>query len=437
MLKKNRIKTINLSNKKILIQRADRLGDLVLALPVIEAIKESYPDCVIDMLCSNRNAGLVKNHPLINDYTVFDYHLNPSKTEKNTLIEQIKNKQYDVYISLWGNSFFETIAKRCRIPLSIGPYLSPFSTFNLSQPVKLDWGNSLIHESEFNLQILSALGIQSKPIYKLYPSTNNSLIQTNKPVVLFFFGSGKLECMIPELAIFKCIKFLLKNGKFHVVLCYGQVPEKSSFQDIDDVNFTNITVELDLDSLMVLINRADVYCGPDTGPSHMAAFMHKKCIFLYRSWDNLPTRWGPVSPQSAIMRFENEDLDTINSWSLRLQNVIQEIYAMKDEMSIDLLKRERQKASLRCLYVSNSKGELPAENAGLEQAKKMGWRIVAVSKNQSFFSRFYTVLWSIRHLGVNCIVSEKPSLLVAVINKLAPLAAKPRLVQFALKDLLE
>jgi hypothetical protein len=67
----------------------------------------------------------------------------------------------------------------------------------------------------------------------------------------------------------------------------------------------------------------------------------------------------------------------------------------------------------------------------------MGWRIVAVSKNQSFFSRFYTVLWSIRHLGVNCIVSEKPLLLVAVINKLAPLAAKPRLVQFALKDLLE
>ena len=50
---------------RILVQRADRLGDVVFSLPVLERIKKDYPSATIDFLTSKIGNDFVKDHPLI------------------------------------------------------------------------------------------------------------------------------------------------------------------------------------------------------------------------------------------------------------------------------------------------------------------------------------------------------------------------------------
>ena len=124
----NRISQFHrLSNPKILVQRGDRLGDLVLILPVIATLKQHYPQATIVCLCSNRNVKLLHNHPHVNDVIIFDSHKNPTLQNKKNLIKTIKSHSFDLYISLWANSFLQKIGFKANIPLSFGPYINPLS----------------------------------------------------------------------------------------------------------------------------------------------------------------------------------------------------------------------------------------------------------------------------------------------------------------------
>ena len=57
---------INLESiDRVLIQRADRLGDMVLTLPVLECLKQHGPHIKIDILTSPVGASLLEHHHLI------------------------------------------------------------------------------------------------------------------------------------------------------------------------------------------------------------------------------------------------------------------------------------------------------------------------------------------------------------------------------------
>ena len=54
-----------MTKRKILVQRADRLGDVVFSLPVLEALKNKFPKDEIHMLTSEIGAELLKGFPLV------------------------------------------------------------------------------------------------------------------------------------------------------------------------------------------------------------------------------------------------------------------------------------------------------------------------------------------------------------------------------------
>ena len=56
----------------ICVIRNDKMGDMILTLPIIKAIKNSYPNAKITVVCSNINAFLCKEVSFIDDYSIFD-----------------------------------------------------------------------------------------------------------------------------------------------------------------------------------------------------------------------------------------------------------------------------------------------------------------------------------------------------------------------------
>ena len=74
---------MNVSKKiNICFIRNDKIGDMILTLPIIKAIKDSNPNTKITVICSNINSFLCEEVSFVDEYSVFD--------RKDKLLSKIK-----------------------------------------------------------------------------------------------------------------------------------------------------------------------------------------------------------------------------------------------------------------------------------------------------------------------------------------------------------
>ena len=45
---------------KICLIRNDRMGDMILTLPIVQGLKQANQDCKIDIVCSKKNQNKIK-----------------------------------------------------------------------------------------------------------------------------------------------------------------------------------------------------------------------------------------------------------------------------------------------------------------------------------------------------------------------------------------
>ncbi len=56
--------------KNLLIIRTDRIGDVILSLPLAELVKGHFPNCKVTYLLRNYTKCLAQNHPFIDEILV-------------------------------------------------------------------------------------------------------------------------------------------------------------------------------------------------------------------------------------------------------------------------------------------------------------------------------------------------------------------------------
>ena len=76
---------------KICIERSDRIGDMILTLPVIQGIKEQNPQAIIHVIASQKNSKICMQYNLI------DKIFEKSKLSFNNLTKSISAEKYDYY----------------------------------------------------------------------------------------------------------------------------------------------------------------------------------------------------------------------------------------------------------------------------------------------------------------------------------------------------
>ena len=69
---------------KICISRIDRMGDMILTLPIIKSIKTSNPKSEIHVIASNRNKKILESFKYVDKIILFD-------EKKHSLRSIIKN----------------------------------------------------------------------------------------------------------------------------------------------------------------------------------------------------------------------------------------------------------------------------------------------------------------------------------------------------------
>src|SRR3989339_363415 len=121
--------------KKILVIRPDAIGDVVLTLPAVHALRQHFPKAKITVLAREYTAPLLLNHPDI-DQVIFDYDL--------------KKFKFDLSVNYY-NQFKDTYAVfRAGIPYRLGDSSRILTGWMNNLRVFRKWNDKTRHEVDLN-----------------------------------------------------------------------------------------------------------------------------------------------------------------------------------------------------------------------------------------------------------------------------------------------
>ncbi len=87
--------------RKILLLRADRIGDMLCTTPAFRAMRETYPDARIDLVASPGNKAVVRDNPHIDNVYTFPVN-QPWKWPYHFLKYRLAG--YDLVVNFNGES---------------------------------------------------------------------------------------------------------------------------------------------------------------------------------------------------------------------------------------------------------------------------------------------------------------------------------------------
>ncbi len=298
---------------RILVSRSDRLGDLILALPFVETLKQRYPDCQIEVMASLYASPILENNENI-DYIfrVQNDQLAIDKPYKKDLLRRIIERKYDIVVVLFPERRISQLYHKAKIPIRIGTagrFHSVFFNHHLFHSRKAN----LKHEYEYNLDFLQffkdGATVTVPHVYLCQKEIDfaRRIIGkagiTDKFVVLHPGSGGSAERWPVERFILLYDE--LTRAGLQVVIS-GSEREGEMIDAISTklgIPVTKITGETDLRTLAAVLSLATVVVANSTGPLHVAAAVGTKVVGLYAGKAVMsPQRWGPLGENHRVLQ---------------------------------------------------------------------------------------------------------------------------------------
>lgn len=300
--------------KRIIISRTDKIGDLVLSIPSFFMVKKMYPDAEIIVLVRKYNYEIVKNLPYIDRVIKIDDY------RKVELIEKIKYFKADVFIALYNDEFVMQLAKASGAKVKIGPLSKIKSFFIYNKGVLQKRSKSIKNEAEYNLDLVKKLDCKKyDDLFELnteiyYEEKHRKAVEVfilekeiKSPILVINpFMGGSAKNITDEEYIELINDVLDKIITMDIVLTCHISEEDRGQKILNAIGSERVHLFAnggDLLNLAAIIDKADLYFGGSTGPTHIAGSLKKSIIAIYpNKKTQSPIRWGV---------FGNEDITYI------------------------------------------------------------------------------------------------------------------------------
>jgi ADP-heptose:LPS heptosyltransferase len=90
--------------KNICVVKVDHIGDFIMAMPALQALRSEFPNAAIDLVCARWNVALAQTCGLFREVYVFDFFsqnpTEPDGSSKKSLPVEISQRRYDLAIDL-------------------------------------------------------------------------------------------------------------------------------------------------------------------------------------------------------------------------------------------------------------------------------------------------------------------------------------------------
>ena len=276
---------------KILITRLSHIGDCVLTLPMLCAIRKKIPGAFIAWAVESPSQQLLNLHPDIDEIIQVPKRWVSKPKKWPELFRRLRRPQFDIAIDPQGITKSSGLARisgaktRIGIRGRWGRELSPYLNNCLVS-------TATTHLVDRSIELLSILGIKNCKIEYRLPVCSKS---QNK--IQQFLNRHSLRgsfVVINPGASWESKRWVL--GRFatvasHLHKCYGVKSivtwagneERAMADRLVSLNSQALVMaeQTSLTDLAALCQQARFFVGCDTGPLHIAAAMGTPCVGLY------------------------------------------------------------------------------------------------------------------------------------------------------------
>ena len=283
--------------RKILFITLSNIGDAILTLPVLSALKDNFPNAELDVAAGPRPKSIFTKDPRVRNVYVYDKHV--AFGDKLDFIKKLKKEKYDLVVDM----------KTSMVPLLIGPrYRSSLISVR----------GSAKHKRLIHLNRLKGLDIEYNRRRNIYVDAKDReairrLLEDAgfKEGDVFIGVSPACLSHLKEWPVerfIEVIKEILKH-RDHKVLLIGEASQqgrvsKKIVDAIRDNNLIDLTGRTTLGELFALTERMRVLLTCDNASMHIASDLGVKVVALFGPTDS--EEYGPTGKDDIIIKKDIE-----------------------------------------------------------------------------------------------------------------------------------
>lgn len=303
---------------KIMVRATNWVGDAIISLPALEALRARFPDTEIVVVAKPWVAELYRYHPAMLRTLVYD----PDRQHKGRrgfgeFVELLRQERFEATI-LFQRAFHAAwMAWRARVPVRIG-YATEQRGPLLTEAVPLPPRGYLSHQSSEYLELLYRAGLlDQRPAP---PSQARLAVSRSERRwagdALKGLGLEGLRCFIglsPGASFGPAKRWpvdryaelgdRLVDAFGADILVFGSESERQLAEDVArGMRHTPVVLAgaTNLRQWIALTERCRLVVANDSGPMHVAAAANVPVVAIFGSTDERAT--GPLSPWAHVVR---------------------------------------------------------------------------------------------------------------------------------------
>ena len=300
---------------RILLVRTDRIGDTLLTLPAVTALRQTFPDAFIAFLCQPYTEPMVRRINGLDQVLTYE---NEGKHQGfqgiELLSKELRSYQFDFSVVFFPRASLIWALWRSGIPRRIGTGFRWYS-FLLTDRVMEHRSECLKHEADYNLNLLSPLlgtkipepqfDFQTDPELSEEWETLQNQNGVSSDYIIIHPGSGNSAPNLNLEQYQMLAETILQETGWQILLTGSPAEAEINQHLVDKISgnrIIDLSAKLNLVQLMECIRNARLLITSSTGPLHLADAQNTSVLgFFCPLPPHTPVRWGPYQQSEWVV----------------------------------------------------------------------------------------------------------------------------------------
>ena len=298
--------------RRILVVRNDRLGDLVLSLPALEAVRRHWPTAHVSLLASRYAAPLLAGSPLVDDLIEDD-----PKHSGWQLAGRLRGGNFDAALVLNTNTRNCLAVWAAGIGTRVCWAYKAAGWLTGNRRLYLHRSHPPVHEAEFALEFVRRLGARCtladfSPRLVVDPQTLcvardriERDLGTRGPLFGIHPGNGNSAYNWPLEHYAALVSRLAVEGR---VLVTGGPSERPLLEQLRSRLSPSargevlLVSDFSLPQLVAALSQLAVLTASSTGPLHVAGVLGTPVVGLFSPHPaHVPAKWAPLGQGNTLL----------------------------------------------------------------------------------------------------------------------------------------
>ena len=297
----------------ILIRGTNWIGDAVMTLPAVEAVRKTFPSATISILAKPWVAEVYRLSPAVDHVVLFQspgIHSGPRG--KLRLAQELRTMRFDTAILLQNAIEAAIITGLAGIPIRAG-YNSDGRGLLLTHSVARTKAIRKVHQSEYYLEMVKSLGCNTvgRTVYLRKERNDKSVVDTifdacgiDRGDILVGVAPGATygpaKRWFPER--FASIADRIIDTYSAKVILFGSHDDRQSADNVQQHArnaLINIAGKTNLKETIGVMARCHLFISNDSGLMHIAGALNIPTVAIFGSTN--PATTSPTGEQSVVV----------------------------------------------------------------------------------------------------------------------------------------